>query len=436
MFGSGVPSNLKGLESLSNSMRACNPNDAVLNALRQRVTELTLADSIHEEDRPFFVVDLGVVYQRYQQWRRTLPGVTPHYAVKCNSDPMMLGLLAILGAGFDCASASEMQSILDLGIEPGRVIYAHPCKTASGLEMANTACIKRMTFDSIDELEKLSRATGQPDLLLRIWTENDGVETHLSRKFGARLDEVQGLLRRAQDLKLNTIGIAFHVGTRASDPAVFVKALRDSRVAFHMAAQIGTHLSVLDLGGGFASHTFEESGKVIRDTIAEQEFPKDVEIIAEPGRFFAEEAFTLACRVLGKRCLSAGSGSRRSSMLYLSDGVYGNFANVVWESQQLCPGLLNVPKFGDVGNVKMVTKGGNCVPDTYTYMLWGPTCDGNDCIMKQWDSEHHIQTGDWLYFPDMGAYSSSCKTGFNGFGDMQQPVYLSRNQLVSNSDRI
>lgn len=417
-------------------MRAYSLNDAVSNALSQRATELTLADGIHEEDRPFFVVDLSVVRQRYRQWTRALPGVTPHYAVKCNSDPIMLGLLAILGAGFDCASASEMQSILNLGVKPERIIYAHPCKTASGLEVAHTACIKRMTFDSIDELEKLGRAPGEPDLLLRIWTDDDGLETHLSRKFGARLNKVQSLLTRAQDLKLNVIGIAFHVGTRASDPGVFVKALRDSRIAFHMAARIGIHLSVLDLGGGFVSHTFEESGKVIRDTIAEQEFPNDLEIIAEPGRLFAEEAFTLACRVLGKRRLSVGSESGKSSMLYLSDGVYGNFANVVWESQQLCPGLLDVPTIGDVGNVRMITESESCIPNIYTYMLWGPTCDGNDCIMKQWDSERYIRTGDWLYFPDMGAYSSSCRTGFNGFGDMQQPVYVSGNQRVSDSDSI
>lgn len=32
----------------------------------------------------------------------------PHYAVKCNPNPAILGLLAALGAGFDCASAKEL----------------------------------------------------------------------------------------------------------------------------------------------------------------------------------------------------------------------------------------------------------------------------------------------------------------------------------------
>ena len=35
---------------------------------------------------------------------RLFPNVTPFYAVKCNSDPVLVKVLAELGAGFDCAS--------------------------------------------------------------------------------------------------------------------------------------------------------------------------------------------------------------------------------------------------------------------------------------------------------------------------------------------
>ena len=55
-------------------------------------------------------------------------------AVKCNSDPGLLYVLAQLGAGFDCASKEEIRSILDLGVTPERIIYAQPAKQLSHLK--------------------------------------------------------------------------------------------------------------------------------------------------------------------------------------------------------------------------------------------------------------------------------------------------------------
>ena len=53
---------------------------------------------------PFFVVDLDRVIFLYWKWKEALPNITPFYAVKCNTDLVLLKLLAALGAGFDCAS--------------------------------------------------------------------------------------------------------------------------------------------------------------------------------------------------------------------------------------------------------------------------------------------------------------------------------------------
>ncbi len=40
----------------------------------------------------------------YDQWMDMIPKVAPFYAVKCNSDELLLKVLAELGTGFDCAS--------------------------------------------------------------------------------------------------------------------------------------------------------------------------------------------------------------------------------------------------------------------------------------------------------------------------------------------
>lgn len=40
----------------------------------------------------------------------------------------MIAMLAALGAGFDCASEAEMELVLNVGVTPEHIIYAHPCK--------------------------------------------------------------------------------------------------------------------------------------------------------------------------------------------------------------------------------------------------------------------------------------------------------------------
>ena len=48
----------------------------------------------------------------YDEWMRLFPNVTPFYAVKCNSDPVLVKVLAELGAGFDCASKVYSDTIV------------------------------------------------------------------------------------------------------------------------------------------------------------------------------------------------------------------------------------------------------------------------------------------------------------------------------------
>ncbi len=71
-----------------------------------------------------------------QAWRAAMPRVAPFYAVKCNPEPGMLRFLVAMGTGFDCASKGELEMMLQLGVPPSRIIFAHPCKRASDIRYA------------------------------------------------------------------------------------------------------------------------------------------------------------------------------------------------------------------------------------------------------------------------------------------------------------
>ena len=49
----------------------------------------------------------------------------------------------------------------------------------------------------------------------------------------------------------------------------------------------------------------------------------------------------------------------------------------------------------------------------YTSSVWGPTCDGLDCISEK-EELPELEVGDWLIYRDMGAYTLSAASGFNG----------------------
>ena len=86
---------------------------------------------------------------------------------------------------------------------------------------------------------------------------------------------------------------SFHVGSLASDPSAFTRAIAAAAKAFDIALRYGHVMKILDIGGGFSSGDILADGRIdIHDIPAavnaalDQHFPEDrgVHIIAEPGR--------------------------------------------------------------------------------------------------------------------------------------------------------
>ena len=50
---------------------------------------------------------------------------------------------------------TELTTILDMGVAPDRIIYAHTCKQISHLKYAASRGVDLMTFDSEAELHKI-----------------------------------------------------------------------------------------------------------------------------------------------------------------------------------------------------------------------------------------------------------------------------------------
>ena len=334
--------------------------------------------------------------------------------------------------------------MLDLGVDASRIIYAQPCKTRSHIRHAATLGVKQMTFDNADELHKVAEFFPNAELYLRILTDDSSSMCQLSQKFGASLNDTAALLALARDLGLRVVGVSFHVGSGASDPACFLRAVQDARRVFDQAAEFGYELRCLDVGGGFTGDLFEEMAIVLRDAVDEY-FPPSVRVIGEPGRFYVAAAYTLACNVIARRDVLDRSTGETSYMLYLNDGVYGNFSSIIFDHQNPVPQVLssaaanamaakqaaNGYDSSDDEKDEGYVTGGSDAGDTrvdgraVAYSLWGPTCDGIDRIAERACLRATLDVGDWLFFEQMGAYTRCSATRFNGFTDRHAVLHVS-----------
>lgn len=391
-------------------------SDSVAEALVAEVDNVDHEACDAGDEDSFFVADLSEVVRSYKLWTRELPNVHAHYAVKCNTDDRVVSLLGQMGANFDCASKSEIDRVLSLGFGADRIVYANPCKTPSFIRHARAVGVSLTTVDNANELEKLLRYHPGCSILVRISTDDESAQCRLLTKFGCDIETaISSLLPKAKELGLDVAGVAFHVGSGAKEFDLIEKAVSDSRAIFDAARVLGLAPTILDIGGGFERETFLESSRVVRSSL-ENYFPAeygDVRFIAEPGRFMVANAFTLAVHVIARRDLPDPTVN---AMLYINDGVYGNLNCVIFDHQY--PGAHVLKHAGETFNeFKPMT----C---EQAFSIWGPTCDGLDCVSNLTVLPADVHVGDWLYFPNLGAYTSAATTSFNGFSGNARVRYV------------
>ena len=342
------------------------------------------------------VVSPSRIYNQVQRWRTALPHVDPYYAVKCNPNPVLLDHLARARVGFDCASLQEINDIKDLEWHdtkkrPG-TIYAHPMKSEKDILMIDSMNIETTVVDSVEECAKLDTVGWNGSALVRVAVDDKESDMPFSSKFGASLDEVKQIAKAS---KIPLTGISFHVGSGCKNPAQYTSAIKYSYTLFGILHKYGHRPSILDIGGGFSSsrNIFWPTAQVICNV----SLPKQIKMIAEPGRYFAQPSQDLFVRVIAKKPGLGGKGWR----YVIDESVYSYFSCIPFDKQQ--PSWLHLPEHLDTYQSNKL----------HHSVVFGRTCDSLDVIAK--GNMKEMQVGDWLYFPLMGAYTNSTASEFNGF---------------------
>lgn len=319
----------------------------------------------------------------------------PFYAIKCNPEPLLLKWLGDVGAGFDCASAREI-SLVDHGSE---ILFANPCKKVQDLAAAvgtrGLTSVPTTVVDSVEEIEKLSVSSWPGDALVRLAVEDKGSAMPFSSKFGAPPSMIGKIADAARVHKIPLVGLSFHVGSGCYSPEQYTKAIVSSYSFFPVLKKQGHKPSTIDIGGGFVGgKSFEEAAKTIRS--AQNQLPFDVRLVAEPGRFYAATTHDLFTQVMGKKKSPSGKGWAYT----IDESLYGQFSCIPFDYAK--PKWLRVKKPGSPQRPLTAAT------------LFGRTCDSLDRIANAEEAEE-LDVGDWLWWPNMGAYTTVTATEFNGF---------------------
>ena len=343
--------------------------------------------------KPTLLMDAEIVEHKYKTFVGAMPRIKPHYAVKANSDPYLLQVMAKQHAGFEVASEEEINLLHKLELLNDNVHFSNPVKSDRSIITALEKGINWFALDSKEELFKIFKIQPKAKLSIRIDVPNEGSDWPLTGKFGAKESEIDEIISLAQSVKAKLKGVTFHVGSQCRNPNNWKVAIQRAKVVIRKLEVAGLPVCTLNIGGGFPVEMtspvpeIEVIGDIVNKEISSLD--KSMEIIAEPGRFLVAEAGCLLSQVIGT---TLRDGARWA---YLDTGVFGGLL----ESSQGLP-------------YKMYTHAkGSLVPWT----IAGPTCDAIDVLPDKQFLPESLEKGDFVYTINAGAYTSVYASHFNGF---------------------
>ena len=350
-----------------------------------------------QPDYPVYCLRLKEIKKSVKFFKENFPGKIL-YAVKTNPNEKIIKQIINNGINeFDVASLNEVKLVRKMKPE-AKLHFMHTVKSKESIASAYfNYGVKSFSLDSKDELRKILEATNQAkdlELFVRIAISNEHAEIDLSRKFGALPSEALGLVRLCRD-NSKKLGISFHVGSQCMHKISYSKGIREIGNIIKKTKIIPNTINV---GGGFPSiypdlnpepliNYMEE----IKKELKKLKLDKLPEIICEPGRALVAESGSTIVKVI----------LRKKNNLYINDGTYGSLFDA------------GGPNF--VLPSKMITDGRVQSKKLNTFSFFGPTCDGLDYMKGPFLLPNNIKEGDYVELGQLGAYSLTFRTNFNGF---------------------
>jgi ornithine decarboxylase len=320
------------------------------------------------------------------------------YAVKANNHPAVIETLYAAGVRhFDCASIAEIELVSDLCADC-TAYFMNPIRFAGDARTAQQQHrVRHFVIDHrsglaplIDEIDPKSSV-----IFARMAVSHESARSDLSAKFGAQPNEIPALLSAISNSGAEA-ALAFNVGSGVEDPLAYEYAIG---VARDVLRKVPFKIRLLDIGGGFPKSypglpvpELDEYFSSTQNAAGELSLADDGELLAEPGRALSAPGMSAITRVL----------LRKPDRIYINDGLYGIFWELRFKAHLQYP-------------FRVYRNGQLLEGDTRALRIFGPTCDSEDELPAELELPVDIDVGDHIEFGNIGAYSLSGRSDFNGF---------------------
>ena len=374
----------------------CEVNRCMTNATEKFADVGNLLRTERPKD-PVYCIYPHIYHETATEFLRGFPGRVL-YAVKANAEPTVLRLLMDAGVcHFDCASLPEIEQVD--AIDPDATKYFMiPTRIREAARSAQEKHgVRHFMVDHLSGLSGLVKEieTSRSVIFARMAVHHESAMQDLSLRFGAQPEEMPLLLQKIRDSGAEP-ALAFNVGSSVTDPDAYRHSIS---VAKSVLEQLPFRLRLIDVGGGYPKSypgfivpEIEEYFKAVAESVATLPLADNAEVLGEPGRALSAPGMSAVVEVL----------LRKDNRLYINDGMYGVF----WELRY---------KGHDGFPVRTYRDGKPQEGETMEFQVNGPTCDAKDTLPGLVQLPVDIRPGDYLEFGNIGAYSLSGRTDFNGY---------------------
>jgi ornithine decarboxylase len=341
------------------------------------------------------------------------------YAMKANPNKQVLEILTKEGIDyFDCASPSEIRTMK--GINSDAInLYNNPLKRKQDIVAAAHMGVKHFTVQTHREIQKVFQATygiikrEDLEIAVRLQTLNDAAAINLSTKFGAPFFNVLEMFEHLKSLGVIP-GISIHTGSQNSDPKTFHTGIEKIMDIIKKKGKINT----LNIGGGIpVDYLGDRKYNIIdylqvingalRGVVGDIFDNDDYKLIIEPGRSMIGDSIKLVAPILSRE--------KRGHMdsIYIHDGIFGSF------------------NLADTPNVeaafKILRQEGDRIielpiENLKKFEVFGCSCDSADKLPNKMLPQD-VREGDWILHETAGAYTSACRSNFNGYAEHGWIIY-------------
>lgn len=323
------------------------------------------------------------------------------------------------GMGVDTCSLGEMRTAQAAGV-PAQAVGLHGNnKSDDEIAMALDWGIGRIVIDSLDEIERVSRAAAARGItapvMLRLTV---GVEAHThsfiataheDQKFGLSISggaADQAARAVIADPHLEFVGLHSHIGSQIFEKDGFALAARKIiEFSARLREDTGFVVPEIDLGGGFGIRytsqdkpvSFAQMAGLLAAAVAEEcddaDFPRPA-VSFEPGRAIVGQAvFSLYTAGTIKE-VETGSGIR--TYVSVDGGMSDNIRTALYDADYSCT-LASRSSDAKATVVRVV----------------GKHCESGDIVVRDEYLPADISRGDLIAVPGTGAYCRPLSSNYN-----------------------